>query len=67
MGKNHGKWDTQTKDSDGGVWVGVSSDGHDYDTDTDIASEFIIQSKDPKHHIHLGLDECGNEIFRKER
>lgn len=61
-----GRFDTQ--DSNDDAWVGVSSDGHHRDTDTPVASEFLVQEKgeDGSHH-HLGFDEDGGELFNKER
>lgn len=61
-----GRFDTQ--DNNDNAWVGVSSDGTHNDTGTPVASEFIIQEKgEGGAHIHLGLDENGNELFRSER
>ena len=66
VGKNRGRWDTQTDNET--AWVGVDSGGHDHDSGKDVASEFLIQQKGSNGaHIHIGLDECGNEIFREEK
>jgi hypothetical protein len=61
-----GRWDTQ--DSNDNAWVGVSSDGTHHDTGEAVASEFLIQEKgEGGAHIHLGLNEDGDELFRSER
>ena len=66
VAKNHGRWDVQTNNDT--AWVGVDSGGTHHDTNTEIASEFLIQQKGAGGaHIHIGLDEYGNEVFRNER
>jgi len=60
MGGN-GRFETQSNGPD--AWVGVSSSGTHEDTGTPVASEFIIQGKNPSDHVHLGFDENGNQIF----
>jgi hypothetical protein len=57
----------ETQSQDSNTWVGVRSDGFDQRSRTEVASEFVIQQNDPSHHLHFGLDEYGNEIFRNER
>lgn len=55
-------------DNNDTAWVGERSDGIHNDTNTPVASEFIIQQKGKDGaHIHIGFDEDGNEIFRSER
>ena len=55
------------QDSNDDAWVGVSLDGVDRDTNTPIASKFLIKEKNSNStNIHLGFDEDGNEIFREE-
>ncbi|WP_329067765.1 hypothetical protein [Amycolatopsis sp. NBC_01480] len=53
----------ETQDNNPNAWVGVSSDGVHEDTGTPVASEFIIQGKNPPDHIHLGFDESGDQLF----
>lgn len=61
-----GRWDTQ--DNNANAYVGVSSDGYDRDSQTVIASEFIVQEKGPNgEHVHLGFDEYGNQVFENRR
>ena len=64
MGRNS----FSTQDDNDEAWVGVRSSGTHADTNTPVASEFIVQQKgDNGAHIHFGLDEDGNELFYTER
>lgn len=59
MGSN-GRFETQSNNET--AWVGVSSDGTHNGT-TPVASEFVIEGKNPADHIHIGFDENGNQLF----
>ena len=56
----NGRFETQDNNPD--AWVGVSSDGIHRDTNTPVASEFLIQEKGGERQ-HIGFDENGNQIF----
>lgn len=58
-------FETQSENKD--AWVGVRSSEIDRQTGTPVASEFLIQGKDPQDHVHIGLDEYGNELYNKRR
>lgn len=60
---SNGRFDTQDNNPD--AWVGIA-EGFHRDTNQQV-QELIIKGKDPAHHIHLGIDMQGNEVFRNER
>ena len=55
----------QTQDNNGDAWVGVREGFHER-TQEQI-TEFLIQGKNPKDHIHLGINNQGKEVFRQRR
>jgi len=57
-----GKWNEQANNPIANVQV--ASSGIHHDTNTPVASEFVIQEKGPGGvRVHLGFDEGGNQIF----
>ena len=58
---SNGRFDTQSNNPN--AWVGVT-EGFHRDTQQPI-TEFIIQGKNPADHIHLGIDQNGNEVFKR--
>lgn len=60
---SNGRFETQENNAN--AWVGVA-EGFNRDTQQ-VVQEFVIQGKDPAHHIHLGIDLNGDEVFRNER
>lgn len=57
------KFDTQTNNET--AWVGVRVGDH-ADTKETI-TEIIVEGKSGTGHVHLGFNEKGDEVFRKER
>lgn len=65
MGKNNnGRFESQSeRDVDGPAYVGVDSSGIHRDTNTPVASEFIIDGGSGSSHVHMGFDENGDILF----
>lgn len=61
-----GRFDTH--DDNDNAWVGVDSSGTHRNTDTPVASEFLIQEKGQGgERVHLGFDEDGDQIFESRK
>jgi hypothetical protein len=56
-----GKLPFETQDSNPDAWVGVRAGFHN-DTGTPV-TDILIQGKQTGEHIHIGIDEHGNQAF----